>query len=262
MKIVYNLLLISLTLPTFSWTMQEVAARSIIEKANKDLQSISFDVNGVLVEKADTIRVMATALKENPYLIKTLPWALFHCLEIKNQVIRTDIHGVMDWLAERRPEFNRVTKTGQTVKERIIQLACARKRIEGTIDLMKDYHNKGYDIVIATNQDHRTVDYLIKNGTLPNIPYKLIFTYDSVEGKHLKKPDPEYFTEFKKALEANNLSCKRTLYIDDKLENIQAAEKSELKAMEFISPEFLHLDLAQKGLHFDQEMNKIFAIKN
>jgi len=96
------------------------------------------------------------------------------------------------------------------------------------IDVIKKIKSK-YRVILASNNNPKTVSILrTKYGELLNLFEK---TYFSFEIK-LCKPNKEFFLYILKELK---LKKENVLFIDDKLENIQSAEKIGIKSIQFES---------------------------
>lgn len=214
--------------------------------------AFAFDLDEVTVIRPKPKLQYLKLITEKPGLLKTIPWVWKNLDKIKKYSKQSDVHGVLDWIAQQRPEFNETTKTGKTIKERIIEITCNGEPIQGTVDILLNLYHQGYPIVIATNQGKKTVDHLIKQGALPDIAYKLIFTSDYT-GRFLKKPNPEYYEAFKNALSQVGLSYQKTMFTDDKKENIESAQQLGIDSVQFKNPALLKREIEKRSVNLSNQ---------
>jgi FMN phosphatase YigB (HAD superfamily) len=136
------------------------------------------------------------------------------------------------------------------------KLLTTADRIEAVIDIVRDLHAAHYVIVAATNMYQSTYKKLIANGTLPNTYFSAEFGFTKSnllnkksDGSFYMKPNSEYYEHLK--LYVNNHYPERFKYfvmIDDKLENVEAAQKMGMAAILFKNPEQLRADLQALAL--------------
>lgn len=172
---------------------------------------IAFDIHGVLL-KLDTHKLIKTALVE---LIKSplLPfYVAFDIICGKNILQRTAVR----------------------------RLANNQKPIAESWEIVKCLKNAGYQLLIFSNIETTTFQELCNK--LPH--YFDIFdeTYTvSLDHEYLPKPHPEAYTSFKAKFMTNQLS--NIIFIDDKQENVRAAEKEGFVGIIFSTPEQLQQQL-------------------
>ncbi|MCX5925240.1 MAG: hypothetical protein NT124_02995 [Candidatus Dependentiae bacterium] len=132
----------------------------------------------------------------------------------------------------------------------IMYLANTQKPIRGTVNLIKDLKKRGYAHHIGSNIGPVFFANLQKrmsalfNSTLFDLDKSQVASY--ADKKQLYKPDPAFFASY---LAKNNLDPHTTtiIFIDDKLENIEVANKMGLIGIHFTSPKQLRKDLRALG---------------
>lgn len=132
--------------------------------------------------------------------------------------------------------------------EKLLKACTHKYPITGTVSIMQSLASQGYEIYTATNMGPLFFAAMQKK-------YPAIFnetcirtglTVDYAQPDIIKKPDPRYFEELKKRLNPNN--DKHLLFIDDKLENVNAARKAGLLAIHFKNPKQLRSALHKYGI--------------
>lgn len=126
----------------------------------------------------------------------------------------------------------------------IINLFNSFKPIDGTVEILKELKNKNYTLHIASNIGPRRFKTLkekfpdildlfdaakINNGDVKNL---------------IKKPSTQFFMQY---LRDCNPDGKKVIFIDDKKQNIQEAEKFGIVGIQFKSPNQLRNSL--ESLH-------------
>lgn len=127
---------------------------------------------------------------------------------------------------------------------KIVKKICTKKRLKTkTVKIMKKMVGQGYTIYTATNigtlffpiiqKKFADIfnDNFIRNG----------MTVDYTQQDVIEKPDPRYFEELKKRLNPDN--DKHILFIDDRLENVEAARAAGLLAIHFEGHKQLRAEL-------------------
>lgn len=123
-----------------------------------------------------------------------------------------------------------------------IELFNSFKPFEGTVDILKELHTRGYILHIVSNVGPR------RFKTLKERFPQIIDLFDAAKinnGKAhniIKKPNPQFFMEY---LRDFNPAGKRVIFIDNNKHNIEAAERFGMIGIVFKSPEQLRNALIQ-----------------
>jgi 2-haloacid dehalogenase len=113
--------------------------------------------------------------------------------------------------------------------------------IQETVDLLHDLKNKQVNLYALTNWSHETFPYAKQK-------YEFLkdFLDILVSGKEkLIKPDRRIYELL---LNRNNLNAHESVFIDDRLVNVKAAENLGIKGIHFTAPEKLRTELHELGL--------------
>ena len=144
--------------------------------------------------------------------------------------------------------------SGNTLKaEAIKRMPMYKKEIEGliptwasyvhpfdkSISLMKQLKKEGYGIYILSNIPEDSYRYFIENDNIFESADGGIYSYQD----QLIKPDPAIF---KLLLERYHLNAKTCLFIDDKKENTQAAQKLGFHVITLRNPEEIEKEVRNK----------------
>ena len=78
-----------------------------------------------------------------------------------------------------------------------------------------------------------------------SIPFAFTITADYYQSHYLKKPNASYFENLKKVAAEHEISSDKLLFIDDKLENVIAANQLNIESIQYKNYE----ELAQQLLH-------------
>lgn len=127
--------------------------------------------------------------------------------------------------------------------------ACTHKYpIAGTVTIMHALASQGYEIYTATNMGPLFFAEMQKKYPLifNDICIRTGLTVDYAQQDIIKKPDARYFEALKQKLNPNG--AKYLLFIDDKLENVEAARKAGLLAIHFKNPKQLKKALKAHGI--------------
>lgn len=122
--------------------------------------------------------------------------------------------------------------------------ACTQKQlIHGTVKIMQSLADTGYSIYTATNIGPIFFAELQKKfpKVFNDACIKHGMTVDYSQTDIIKKPNPRYFEDLKKKLNPDD--DKHILFIDDKLENVEAARAAGLLAIHFKTDKQLQKDL-------------------
>jgi 2-haloacid dehalogenase len=114
--------------------------------------------------------------------------------------------------------------------------------IQGTVDLFKAMKDTGrYKFYALTNWSAELFPYALNN-------YEFLHWFDGrvVSGEEkMRKPAREFYQIL---LDRYNLKPEETLFIDDNLRNIKAAEDMGIPSIPFESPEQLRAELLNRGI--------------
>jgi 2-haloacid dehalogenase len=114
--------------------------------------------------------------------------------------------------------------------------------IQGTVDIFKKMKASGnFKIYALTNWSSETFPIAVKR-------YDFLQWFDGalVSGdEKMRKPFPEFYDLLFKRY---NLKPEETLFVDDNLRNIKAAEKTGMKSIHFTSSEKLKEQLEEAGI--------------
>jgi 2-haloacid dehalogenase len=114
--------------------------------------------------------------------------------------------------------------------------------INGTVSILKLLkENQKYKLYALTNWSAELFPYALEN-------FEFLKWFDGivVSGEEkMRKPQPEFYQLL---LDRYNLEARTTLFIDDNLRNVTAAEQVGLQALYFSVPEELEKDLRRLNL--------------
>lgn len=155
--------------------------------------------------------------------------------EPKQTLVKKELFGHRDWL-----DFDRGLVTEQeliggvakrsgldipALEHCLLQAKKSLIEIEATIELMTEIHSSGIEMYCLSNMPTETFDY-IKSRSFFNF-----FSGVVISGNiKMMKPEPEIFSY---TLNRFNLSAGSTLFVDDSLANIMAAEKMGISCVHF-----------------------------
>lgn len=114
--------------------------------------------------------------------------------------------------------------------------------IEGTVDVFRQLKEEGrYKLYALTNWSGELFPIALQR-------YEFLHWFDGrvVSGdEKMRKPSPRFYQLL---LERYGLQASETLFIDDNLRNVKAAEEMGIQCIQFISPEQLQKELKERGL--------------
>ncbi|MFC4721620.1 HAD family hydrolase [Geojedonia litorea] len=118
------------------------------------------------------------------------------------------------------------------------------KLIEGVLELIKDYHQNGMTLVLASSASMPNIDKIFKRFDLD------AYFKTKMSGADLKasKPHPEIFINAAKATGYKNSRC---LVIEDSTNGIKAAKAADLFCVGFKSPNSKNQDYSEADLVID-----------
>lgn len=113
--------------------------------------------------------------------------------------------------------------------------------IHESVDILMDIKRRGYPVYALSNWND--VKFPIAQEVFP---FLRLFDGRIVSGEvKLAKPDPLIYQLL---LDTYKLNPRESLFIDDRLENVEAARALGIEAVQFISPRQLEMDLMQYGV--------------
>lgn len=155
--------------------------------------------------------------------------------------------------------WNEEQDGGRSIKEATTLLVAQHPKWEKHIRAYYDRWSemlsgpiyKTVDILLELERQSKHRLYALTNWSAELFPIALskydflnIFRGIIVSGaENLKKPDPAIYNLL---LDRYNINAEETLFIDDNLRNIEAADKLGLKVIHFISPTQLKQDLKNR----------------
>lgn len=196
---------------------------------NKDSPVVVFDFGGVIAQ-ANTTK-MANFLMNSFHINKDDLSNAF--IDMQNQggieeefwkqfAIKKHIVLSNDWIDE----------FGIVIQESITE-------IPGTLHLVKELKKQGYQTAILSDMTQYQAEIIRKNGYFD--------LFDPVVLSHenrVKKPNPEAFQILLKKLKKPASSV---IFIDDRIENVEAAKIQGIDAIHFINPKQLKEELERRG---------------
>lgn len=191
---------------------------------------ILFDVDGVLVDRgfwqnAGAYWDIFWHSQHKWELAKAIFWLVAHYTEVVEHIYTKQSNDdFFDTVAQRWPVLHEKTANGQTILEQL-KVAASHGIPRPEIQLLLQLHDHGYPIGIATNQGKKTFERLMNTRTIPDSSYYiLIYTPDYYSTAYrYKKPEVEYFKDIQNILGDQGFKNYSYIFIDDKLENVQAA---------------------------------------
>lgn len=115
--------------------------------------------------------------------------------------------------------------------------------IPETIAIVKALQNQGYQTAMLSDVTQYQAEIIRKMGYY-DLFYPVLLSYEI----GVKKPNPE---AFKILLETLQKPASDVLFIDDRIENVEAAENLGIDSIQFSNPEQLKTDLEKRGFPLD-----------
>ncbi len=114
--------------------------------------------------------------------------------------------------------------------------------IQESVKILIDLKQKGFPIYALSNWNHITFQ-----GALQKFDFLNLFDGRIVSGEvKIAKPDPRIYQLL---LDTYQLTPQESLFIDDRLENVEAARCFGIKSIQFISPQDLEKELTHHGVY-------------
>ena len=113
--------------------------------------------------------------------------------------------------------------------------------IHESVDILMDIKRRGYPVYALSNWND--IKFPI---AMQEFPFLRLFDGRIVSGEvKLAKPDPRIYQLL---LDTYKLNPRESLFIDDRLDNVESARALGIEAVQFISPRQLEQDLIQYGV--------------
>lgn len=113
--------------------------------------------------------------------------------------------------------------------------------IHESVDILMDVKRRGFPVYALTNWNDVKFQVALKE-----FPFLNLFNGRIVSGEvKLAKPDVRIYQCL---LDTYNLNPSESLFIDDRIENVEAARKLNIEAVQFISPRQLEKDMIAYGI--------------
>lgn len=176
------------------------------------IKNIIFDLAGVLIEVKPEIFSTKLGYKEDEMekLIKIIfngiEWEKYDCLELNAKETR-------DELIKNNPQYEKDIKN---ILDNI-EYKYMLFEIKETAEYLKELKNAGYKIYVLSDTPKECQDYNSKFDFFKYVDGG-VYSYEVHSNKPCKK-------NYETLLEKYNLDPAETVFIDDKSENIEAAEK-------------------------------------
>lgn len=207
-----------------------------LRKANPDSTVFAFDLHDVMVTPnlSQTLRLMA----HMPHKLKLLfqffnPWFVYDFIHLYRNNTFEDL--VLQ-LSEKYQSFAQS-------QEALFAIANAQRPLWGTIKIINELKQHGFKIYLLSNIGQTMFDKFKEE--YPDIFESFDdFFVSTPEYDYIHKPDLRMFDLFLKqySLEAHNV-----VFVDDKIANIQAANKIGMQGILFSTPENLRKELEKIG---------------
>lgn len=126
--------------------------------------------------------------------------------------------------------------------------------IDNTIHIVQELKKEGYELDLASNINVLFLNELENNAKYSNIQKTLaLFTNKKAVDQlaiyseaSIRKPDIRYFMTYHQKY--NNPDAKQIIFIDDRLENVEASQQTNMIGIHFQSPEQLRNELVTLGI--------------
>ena len=147
----------------------------------------------------------------------------------------------LDDLAKKYPRMAKL-------KQPFLKLMNCQKINHGILDIVKQIKESGYRVYLLSNIGIQTLKEFYKKH--PELE-KLFdgFYVPSPENNYTKKPNPDFFCQFKDYLVKIGDKQKNIIFVDDDLKNIKTAKQHGFKALVFNSKRLLERDLKKLGIN-------------
>lgn len=120
--------------------------------------------------------------------------------------------------------------------------------IPETLVIIGALQNQGYQTAMLSDVTQYQAEIIRKMGYY-DLFNPVLLSYEI----GVQKPNPEVF---KVLLEKLQVSASHVLFIDDRIENVEAAEKLGIDSIQFVNPEQLKKEFEKRGFNLDKITNK------
>jgi 2-haloacid dehalogenase len=200
------------------------------------IKDIIFDLGGVLIDwNPDYVfdKIFEGKIEEKKYFydnICTSDWN-------EEQDAGRSLDEATQLLVDRHPEWKEHIEAYYGRWEEMLG-----GPIPGTVEIFRQLKESGrYRLYALTNWSHELFPIALER-------YEFLHWFDGrvVSGEEkMRKPFPEFY---RLTLERFGLKAEDTLFIDDNLRNVEAAEKLGMQCIRFTSPEQLEQELKSRGV--------------
>ncbi len=200
---------------------------------------IALDIHGVLLQRSPSkIGKAFTSMLSNPTLLKHL-FSLDMWYELIQQVItgaRVDTFYML------------FCDASDLLVEIFLEFANAYTVIPGTVELLTDLKQRGYQLRVASNIGQNI--YPTTRKSFPELFNEQLvqdgMTTVCVNNQAVHKPESAYYTLFIELF--NRDKDKQIVFVDDRLENVRAAVDHGMVGIHYIDRAQLQADLCKLGI--------------
>ena len=117
--------------------------------------------------------------------------------------------------------------------------------IEGTVDIIKELKENGYEIIYLSDNVQERIDYLEEK-------YQFLQYFESGVFSHIagvRKPNPKIY---KLALQESSNPAENCVYIDDKPNLLEEAKKLGMSTIAFVNPDDTRRKLIELGVNLSK----------
>jgi FMN phosphatase YigB (HAD superfamily) len=134
--------------------------------------------------------------------------------------------------------------------EMVKRITHEKTPLAGMPELINQIHARGFRMAIASNMS--AADYVFYQQKFPELfgtfAYAKVIHYDKAGKALCKKPSLEYFKQLKDELTANGLAKENLVFIDDRLNNVDASLQEGLHGILFENATQLQAELKNIGI--------------
>lgn len=219
---------------------QEAEARIMSDRQETNISDVVFDFGGVVC-KANTAQ-MKDFLTNSFNINKEELSNAFR--DMQSFIL---IGGSEKQFWEQYAIDKKVTLTNNWYEEFGAVIKKSLTEIPETLVIIKALQNQGYQTAMLSDVTQYQAEIIRKMGY-----YEL---FDPVLLSYeigVQKPNPEVF---KVLLEKLQVPASHVLFIDDKIENVEAAKKLGIDSIQFVNPAQLKKDFEKRGFNLDKITN-------
>ena len=135
------------------------------------------------------------------------------------------------------------------IAQLVLDIANDVHPIEGTVVIMQELKNLGYEVNMASDIGTMVLEDLKKRpqyqGLLSLFAHEKSVDYLNASGRPVKKPQLGYFRDYLERFQKNK---EYVIFIDDKEKNVIGARASGMIGITFKNPELLREELVKMGI--------------